>query len=107
MATATAGSLDLTNVAADVFDDSCDVFWVRNRDDSAGRALIHVDGLHDAGEYAPLMPGVELTFRRLVPAGPSPSGAARITAVSAKAEAIGGGAATATIDFAVLSRPTW
>ena len=82
-----AGSVDLTGDAAAVFSGWCYAWWVRNRADSAGLALIQVTGLH-GDEWIPLAPGVELAFD--LQEG--------ITAVSAKAASLDGGAATATID---------
>ncbi len=96
----TAGQQNLTTAETTIFDATNDgggatAIKVQSEQSSAGELLVHVDGLHAAGEYDHLQPGQREYYRR---------GLNGIAKVTAKGAAIGGGAATATVTFAITAR---
>lgn len=61
---ATAGSATVTAEGSTVYDGAgCTSFLVGVKKTSANGALVHVAGLHDAGEFLPMAPGAMIVFR--------------------------------------------
>ena len=69
---ATAGNgISLTTAANVVFDASagdkgngpCTAIFVSNRSSSSGNVLVNIPGLHAAGDFAGIAPGVSQAFR--------------------------------------------
>lgn len=65
MASQTAGSATLSANDTIIFQDTrgCTAFYVHCLSGSTQRALVHVPGLHDAGDYLPIEKGLEAVFR--------------------------------------------